>query len=165
MNEILLAAFRHKLWAMKQLINACKERSLDELTRPAGGCGTILATLNHLVIADAGYVASLGAERPEWASYDQETNDLHELLERAGESGALWEQFLQQPIDGAMLAYLDDGTYETHADVVLMQALHHASIHGEQICASLEAMGVQPPDLQPWELADTTGRSRWLTPE
>lgn len=165
MNEILLAAFRHKLWAMKQLIKACQERSLDELTQPAGGYGTILATLNHLVIADAGYVASLGAERPEWASYDKETNDLQELRQRAEASGARWEQLLHRPLDGEMLAYLDDGTYETHADVVLMQALHHASIHGEQICASLEAIGVQPPDLQPWELADTTGRSRWLSTE
>ena len=56
MNEILIDAFRHKLWAMKTLIAACQDRSVDELTRPAAGFGSILATLNHLVLADAGYV-------------------------------------------------------------------------------------------------------------
>ena len=68
MNAILLDAFRHKLWAMKALITACQDRSLDELTRPAAGFGSILATLNHLVLADAGYIASLGGGRADWAS-------------------------------------------------------------------------------------------------
>ena len=163
MNEILLVAFRHKLWAMKKLIAVCRERSVDELTQPATGYGSILATLNHLVLADARYVASLDGGRAEWASDDNETNDLHELSALAEESGARWEQLLQNPIDGETLAYLDNGTYETHADIVFMQPLHHASIHGEQVCASLAAIGVAPPDLQPWELADTTGRSRWLS--
>ena len=165
MNEILIEAFRHKLWAMKTLIAACEDRSVDELTRPAPGFGSILATLNHLVLADAGYVASLGGGRADWASDDNETKDLQELAARAEENGARWERFLQVPVDGERLAFLDDGAYETHAAVVVMQALHHASVHGEQVCACLMALGVEPPDVQPWALADATGRSRWLRPE
>jgi len=165
MNEILIDAFRHKLWAIKTLIAACQDRSVDELTRPAAGFGSILATLNHLVLADAGYVASLGGGRADWASDDNETNDLQELAARAEESGARWERFLQEPVDGERLAFLDDGAYETHAAVVAVQALHHVSVHGEQVCACLTALGVEPPDLQPWALADATGRSRWLRSE
>ena len=165
MNEILIDAFRHKLWAVKTLIAACQDRSVDELTRPGPRFGSILATLNHLVLADAGYVASLGGGRAEWASNDNETNDLLELAARAEESGARWEQFLQEPVDGEQLAFLDDGAYETHVAVVVVQALHHVSAHGEQVCACLKALGVEPPDIQPWELADTTGRSRWLRPQ
>ena len=147
MNEILIEAFRQKDWAMKALIAACEDRSVDELTRPAPGFGSILATLNHLVLADAGYVASLGGGRAVWAVADSETNDLRELAARAEESGARWERFLREPI------------------VVVMQALHHASVHGEQVCKGLEALRVEPPDLQPWAYADATGRSRWLRPE
>ena len=165
MNEILIEAFRHKLWAMKTLIGACQDRSVDELTRPGPRFGSILATLNHLVLADAGYVASLGGGRAAWASDDHETNDLNELVARAEESGARWERFLQGPVDGERLAFLDAGAYETHAAVVVMQALHHVSAHGEQVCASLKALGVEAPDLQPWALADATGRSRWLRPQ
>jgi uncharacterized damage-inducible protein DinB len=165
MNEILIDAFRHKLWAMKTLIAACQDRSVDELTRPAAGFGSILATLNHLVLADAGYVASLGGGRADWASDDNATNDLQELTARAEESAARWERFLQEPVDGEQLAFLDGGAYETHAVVVVVQALHHVSVHGEQVCACLAALGVEPPDLQPWALADATGRSRWLRPE
>jgi len=150
---------------MQALIAACNDRSLDELTRPAPGFGSILATLNHLVSADAGYVASLGGGRAVWAGDDNETNDLRELAARAEENGVRWERFLREPIDGERLAFLDNGTYETHAAVVVMQALHHMSAHGEQVCACLATMGVEPPDLQPWAYADETGRSRWLRPE
>lgn len=165
MNEVLLEAFRQKAWAMKALIAACAERSVDELTRPAVGFGSILATLNHLVSADERYVASIVGDRAFWGVADSETNDLRELAARAEESGARWERFLREPVDGERLALLDDGAYETHAAVVVMQALHHASVHSEQVCASLAAMGVEAPDLQPWAYADATGRSRWLRPE
>ena len=165
MNEILIDAFRHKLWALQTLIAACQGRSVDELTRPAPGFGSILATLNHLVLADAGYVASLGGGRADWASGENETNDLRELSARAEENGARWERFLREPVDGERLSFLDDGAYETHAAVVVMQALHHASVHGEQVCKGLEALGCEAPDLQPWAYADETGRSRWLRPE
>src|ERR1700709_1953261 len=125
MNEILIEAFRQKDWATKTLITACAARPVDELTRPAPGFGSILATLNHLVLADAGYVASLGGGRAVWAS--SETNDLRELAARAGEREAGGGRFLRQPIDGERLAFLDDGAYETHAAVVVMQALHRVS--------------------------------------
>ncbi len=165
MNEILIEAFRHKHWAMKTLIAACQNRPMDELTRPGPRFGSILATLNHIVLADARYLASLGGGRADWSAQENETNDLQALAARAEESGARWERFLQAPMDGERLAYLDDGTYETHAAVVVIQALHHVSAHGEQVCASLKALGVEAPDIQPWELADTTGRSRWVRPE
>lgn len=164
MNEILLEAFRHKLWAMKTIIAACQNLSVDQLTRPAAGFGSILATLNHLVQSDAGYVASLGEDRADWASEGHETEDLQKLIARAEESGVKWEHLLQGPLDGQQVVYLDAGTYETHAAVVVMQALHHVTVHGEQVCASLTALGAEAPDLQPWEFADTTGRSRWIRP-
>ena len=56
MNEILLDAFRHSAWAMKTLIAACESVSAEELGRQALGFGSILATLTHLVLSDAGYL-------------------------------------------------------------------------------------------------------------
>jgi uncharacterized damage-inducible protein DinB len=148
---------------MKTLIAACESVSAEELGRPALGFGSILATLNHLVLSDAGYVASLGGGRPAWL--DREANDLRELLARAEETADRWQRFLREPVDGERVVTLDEGAYETHAAVVVVQALHHVSVHGEQVCASLTALGVEPPDLQPWALADETGRSRWLRPQ
>ncbi len=165
MNEIWIEAFQQKLWATKVLIAACAERSVAELTRSAPGFGSILATLNHLVSTDAASMASLGGDRPAWSMAGSETTDLSELAARAEQTGAKWERYLRQPIDGERLAFLDNGAYETHAAIVIIQALHHVTLHGEQVCAALTAMGFEAPDLQPWAYADETGRSRWLRPE
>lgn len=165
MNELLIEAFRHSAWAKKRLIAACGSLSAEELGRPApGSVGSILATLNHLVITDANYIARLDDGPPAWL--DEETaTDLSKLLMLAEETADRWELFLREPIDGERIVTLDKGAYETHAGVVVVQALHHVSIHGEQVCVSLTALGVEPPDVQPWALADDTGRSRWLRPQ
>jgi uncharacterized damage-inducible protein DinB len=165
MSDVLLDALRHKTWAMKTLIAACEGLSVEELNRPAAGFGSILATLNHLVLADAGYVASLGGGRASWATEDGETEDLRELAARVEESSGRWERFLTDPLDGERLVYLDQGAYETHATVVVVQSLHHVAAHGEQVRAGLKVLGLEPPDVQPWALADATGRSRWVRPE
>lgn len=165
MGDLLVDAFRHKAWALKTLIAACEGLSVEELNRPGPVVGSILATLNHLVLSDAGYVASLGAGRASWATPGGETDDLIELAARAEESSGRWERLIADRPDGERLVYLDDGAYETHASVVIMQALHHVAAHGEQVRAGLKALGHEPPDVQPWALADATGRSRWLRPE
>jgi uncharacterized damage-inducible protein DinB len=165
MSEVLVDAFRHKAWALKTLIAACEGLSAEELSRPAGAVGSILATLNHLVLSDAGYVASLGGGRASWARAGGETDDLRELAARVEETNGRWELLITDRLDGERLVYLDDGAYETHASVVVVQALHHVAAHGEQVRAGLKMLGLKPPDVQPWELADTTGRSRWLRPQ
>jgi uncharacterized damage-inducible protein DinB len=81
------------------------------------------------------------------------------------EAEALWMDFLSVPDNAVRAVFLDDGTYETHAAVVTAQALYHGSAHREQICAILRDFGLDPPELQPWDFADATGRSRWIKPE
>ena len=162
MNEILLDAFSHSAWAKKRLIAACASLSADEVERPVpGSVGSIRTTLNHLVIADARYIARLDGGPPPWLD-EEAANDLRELEKLAEETAERWQRFLSEPVDGERIVTLDDGAYETHASVVIVQALHHVSIHGEQVCASFTALDIEPPDVQPWALADDTGRSRWL---
>lgn len=161
MNEVLREAFRHSAWATKTLIAACKAVSVEQLHRPARGFGSILATLNHVVLSDAGYAAILTGLRPAWATDDSETDDLDRALARVDETERLWEELLAEPLDAERLLVLDEGEYECRAAVVFAQALHHASAHREQVRAALAGLGVQPPDVQPWEYAVEVGRARW----
>ena len=161
MNEILHEAFRHSAWATKTLIAACRDFSIEQLKRPACGFGSILATLNHIVLSDAGYAAILTGVRPTWATDGNETNDLDQLEGRAEETGRIWEHLLGEPVHAERLLILDAGEYECYAAVVVAQALHHANAHREQVRAGLADLGVQPPDLQPWAYAVETGRAHW----
>jgi uncharacterized damage-inducible protein DinB len=161
MNEIVGEVFRHGVWATKTLIATCRDLSIEPLKRPVRGFGSILATLNHVVLSDAGYAASLTGVRPAWATDGNETDDLDQLEARAEETARLWEQLLGEPLDAERLLILDAGEYECYAAVVVAQALHHAGAHREQIRAGLADLGVQPPDLQPWAYAVETGRAHW----
>jgi uncharacterized damage-inducible protein DinB len=161
MNEVLQEAFRHGAWASSTLIAACRGVSADQLRRPARGFGSLLATLNHVVLADAGYAAILTGMRPAWATRGGETDDLDQLEARVHETARLWDRFLGEPFDAGRLLLLDEGTYECPAAVVVAQALHHGHAHREQVRAGIAELGVRPPDLQPWAYADATGRARW----
>lgn len=161
MNEFLLEAFRHSAWATKTLIAACRDLSSEQRKCPARGFGSILATLNHVVLSDAGYAAILTGMRPAWASDGNETDDLDRVEARVDETARLWERLLAEPLDAEHLLVLEEGTYECRPAVVVAQALQHANAHREQIRAGLADLGIQPPDVQPWAYADATGRARW----
>jgi len=163
-NEALLDAFRHFSWATEQLLASCRGLSQERLTSPAtGSFGGILATFNHLVVAHGGYLRGLAGTAPAWALADDESTDLDGLEARVEETARLWEEFLSEPLDAERVIILDEGTYEALACVMITQALHHGSVHREQICAILTGFGMEPPDIQAWAYGEATGRARERT--
>ena len=168
-NATLKEGFRHHAWATRELLAFCARLGLEQLSQPrkaplAGVHGSILETFDHIVCSDGGYLGALTGHRPPWAHERCLSADLGELAPRVDEAEALWMDFLSLPDAGRRKVFLDDGTYETQAAIVTAQALHHGSAHREQICAILRDFGLEPPDVQPWDFADATGRSRWIKP-
>jgi uncharacterized damage-inducible protein DinB len=169
-NATLKEGFRHHAWATRELLSFCAQLRPEQLSQPrpaplAGDHGSILETFDHIVCSDGGYLGALTGHRPAWAHERGLSSDLGELAPRVDEAEALWMGFLSLPDDAARKVFLDAGTYETHAAIVTAQALHHGSAHREQICAILRDFGLDPPEVQPWDFADATGRSRWIKPE
>jgi uncharacterized damage-inducible protein DinB len=169
-NATLKEGFRHHAWATRKLLEFCAQLRPEQLSQPrpsplAGDHGSILETFDHIVCTDGGYLGALTGRRPAWAHERGLSSDLGELAPWVGEAEALWLDFLALPDDAARKVFLDAGTYETDASIVTAQALHHGSAHREQICAILRDFGLDPPEVQPWDFADATGRSRWITPE
>ena len=169
-NATLKEAFRHHAWATRKLLEFCAQLTPEQRSQPpptplAGDHGSILETFDHIVCSDGGYLGSLTGHRLSWAHERGLNADIGELAAWVDEAEALWMGFLSLADNGARKVLLDAGTYETHAAIVTIQALHHGSAHREQICAILRDFGLEPPDMQPWEFADTTGRSRWIKAE
>ena len=168
-NATLKEAFRHHAWATRELLAFCAQLRPEQLSQPrptplAGDHGSILETFDHIVCTDGGYLGALTGHRPGWAHERGLSSDLGELAPRVDETESLWMGFLSLPDDAVRRVLLDDGTYETHAAIVTAQALHHGSAHREQICAILRDLGLEAPEVQPWDFADATGRSRWIKP-
>ena len=165
MNEILEEAFRHSAWATRTLVAACRGLSREQLDRPGRSFGSVLATLHHVVESDAGYAAIFTGVQPAWAAEGKEAGDLDQVEARSEETAHVWARLLAEPFDADRVLLLDGGTYECRAALVVVQALHHAAAHREQVRAALPELGIKPPDLQPWAYADATGRSRWRRKE
>ncbi len=166
MNDVLLDAFRHNSWATKQLLAVCRNLSEEHLTAGVpSSFGSIVATLNHVIRSDAGYLRSLAGTAPTWLLDRAETADFDQLHQRVEETERNWERFLTEPLDAERVLILDHGTYETYAGVLIAQALHHGNAHREQICAMLTGFGVEPPDIQAWAYAHAMGRGRERRPE
>ena len=168
-NATLKEAFRHQAWATRELLAFCAQLRPEQLSQPrptplAGDRGSILETFDHIVCTDGGYLGALTGHRLGWAHERGLSSVLGELAPRVDETESLWMGFLSLPDDAVRRVLLDDGTYETHAAIVTAQALHHGSAHREQICAILRDLGLEAPEVQPWDFADATGRSRWIKP-
>jgi len=159
LNGVVLDAFRHNAWASKRLIDFCRQLSSAQLTAPGiASYGSILETFNPYVGGDAGYLRGLTGTAPDWLR--EEAAHLDELERRVDETHAGWEQLLAEPFDPERVLILDDGEYECRAGIEVAQALHHANVHREQICAVITGFGMEPPGLGVWDYADDIGRGR-----
>ena len=157
-TSTLVDAFAHSAWANLVLLDACRVLTDDQLRSTAPGFGSILATFEHLLSSDVGYASCMGSPRVAWSEDELAVADLDELASRAEIAAQRWQELLSG-LDAERVLLLDDGRYEVRAGVVIAQALHHGSIHRGQVSAALTALGVEPPDIQPWAYADDTGIS------
>ena len=165
MNDTFRFLCRHHVWASKALLERCRTLGPEQLAAPAvAAYGSIIETLRHLVMSDAGYLRALGGPEAPWLGDGAtEDGDLDELGRRLDETAQRWDAHLAaEDLDPDRVCVLDEGTYECPAGIVMAQVLHHGSLHREQVCAMLTALGVEPPDLQPWAFADENGISTFL---
>ena len=161
MDEYLLEAFRHHAWANRELIEFCRRLSPAQLEATAPATyGTILATLNHVVLSDGAYLPRKRGIRPAWVGEEEGELGLDVLAARAEELAPIWEAYLADPLDFQDKLSLDAGAYEAQASVPVVQALHHGNVHRENVCTILTSLGIEPPDLQAWTWAEATGRAR-----
>ena len=164
MNDSLRDLFDHHVWATRALIEACRVLSDEQLTSPGvAAFGTISETLNHFVGSDAHYLRHLGGEPPAWIEVHTDVG-LDDLARRVDDMTTAWATFLAAGEFDAQRELVlpeDEGVYRTHAGIVLAQVFMHGTLHREQVCSMLTSLGIDPPDLQPWAYADTTGLGRF----
>ena len=161
-------AFRAHSWATRRLLEFCQELTPEQMAagRNDATGWSVLETFSHLVSADGYYVGSLdgsGRPVPKWNEPDEPAWSTDALVERSARLSGLWETYLKTGDDAERLVMLDEGTFECRAGVIVAHALHHGDLHREQICSILRRIGLEPPDLQPWEYAIDKGRARFVS--
>lgn len=159
-------AFRAHSWANRRLLDFCKDLDAEQIAaRSRVTKWSVLETFTHIVSADGYYLGSLigqGRIVPAWNEDEDPAWSIDDLLGRAAQVSARWDDYLKTNDNSARLLVIDNGTFECDAGVLVAQALHHGDLHREQICEIARELGLEPPDLQPWEYATDTGRARFL---
>lgn len=159
-------AFRHHVWATRQLIDTCGSLTDSQLNATtAGTFGSIIDTLRHLVGADAAYLFALTGGQV--TSVDDSAMDLDDLRSVMNTNAAAWDSLVDQDLDPGeiVVRYRDDGS-EGHAPrgIRMAQALHHGTDHRSQVCTILTVLGIEPPLIDVWDYAEQEGRLSEVPP-
>ena len=147
--------FQYNLWANLCLLEACASLSDAQLDATTTGTfGSVRETLMHLFAAEEGYVRHFTGTTPtpplkELTAFP----GFDELRRRAERSGKKLISIAEQG-DLNQIFYLDGGTYEAPAIVVLIQAINHAIDHRSQIATLLSQQEIEPPALDGWSYND-----------
>lgn len=147
--------FKYNLWANLHLLDACAQLSDAQLDATmAGTFGSVRETLMHLLASEEGYVGAITGTSPTPRLKDLTTfPGFDELRQRAERSGKKLITIAEQR-DLSQTLYLDEGTYEALAIVVVIQAINHTIDHRSQIATLLSQQGIEPPCLDAWGYND-----------
>jgi uncharacterized damage-inducible protein DinB len=108
----------------------------------------------HLFASEEGYVRSFTGTSPNPRLEELITfPGFDELQRRAKRSGEELITVAEQE-ELSRILYLDGGTYEAPAIVVVIQAINHAIDHRSQISTLLSQQDIEPPDLDAWAYND-----------
>ena len=163
-DQTLLRAVRHNIWANLELLAFCAKLPAEQLAwTTAGTYGTLHRTLHHIVGAEHGYLYALTGERPPIETERggrAMTSDwqapIDELIARARSNGERIERVLDAGFDPARMIRRPRGN-EAAAAIIAAQFIHHGSDHRAHIGTILGANGVEPPSLDVWAYGHSTG--------
>jgi uncharacterized damage-inducible protein DinB len=159
----LAEPLRHNAWATMHLLETCRSLTVEQLaTAMPGTFGSILATLQHIVGAEAFYQFLVTGHWPAWRWPADQPPDLPTLEAASRESASFWEAFAAQPYDPDRRVVVHDSrasqTYDVALGVIVAQVLDHGTDHRSQVATILTSLGVVPPRLDGWAYGRARGR-------
>lgn len=163
MNDGLIDALRHNAWAMREVLQLCRDLTEAQLgTTVPGTYGSITVTLWHTVFSEAGYCVRLTGQELRANRRADGSPGLDQLADHIDNLASRWDTFLAHPFDAEqtfVVNWHDGIDRDVPAGIFLAQALHHGNEHRAQICTILSSIGVTPPALGLWDYAEATNRA------
>ncbi len=159
-DATLLRAMRHNSWANQELLAFCAKMPPAQLEWTAAGVyGTIHATLQHILGAEAGYLHSLtGGELPPGGRLPETLVSLGRLTDLAKSNAGRIEKVLATEKDPDRKITRPSGAI-VPATVIVTQFIHHGSDHRAHVGSILGANGLAGPNLDAWAFGRAIGVS------
>jgi uncharacterized damage-inducible protein DinB len=152
-ETLLLRGAGHHLWATQKLLEHSASLGDEQLELDAPGTyGSIVATLNHLVSTDRGYLSRLkraGLMEPLENATVATLRDVWDGQQEA------WRAYFNSHPDYESTVECSDGWYPGW--VLVAQAIHHGNDHRTHVGTVLLAHELQLPELDVWAYAEAEG--------
>ena len=173
-ENYLVRLFEFNNWANRQIIEACKTLSDEQLDAPPTSVtyGSIRQTLVHLVAAQQRYLdhltlpleVRLKKVSPDMAgtAIASEVFNVKEVADSTGEAFLALvrgETNLFQPTQ-----ITTPDSYIVEPWVLMVQVIEHGVEHREQISSMLTALGITPPEMDGWHYGESQGALTQITP-
>lgn len=160
MATTLAELYKHNLWANLLSLEACANLTGEQLaTTVLGTYGNIRDTLVHLAGAEERYVTAL-KNQPRPPAREHEPfpgfEELRALLTKSGED-LIEIANTAQPTDILRGKNRNGEPFEMPGNVLLIQAINHATEHRAHINLILTHLGLTSPNLDGWAYADAHG--------
>ena len=162
--NVLHEFLTHNTMMNERLLEACAALTHEQLAASVEGTyGSIGATLVHIVQGQDSYAHRyFGEERPPRLEEDPFPG-FDVLRERMAMTNRMLEGAVAHAGDGRKVTVTGDdpeGTWEMEGDLLLVQAVNHATEHRSQIATILTQLGVEPPDMSGWRFFFDGGHMR-----
>jgi uncharacterized damage-inducible protein DinB len=151
-ERTLLEFIRYNNWANRQVLQACRELSEEQLAIGIPGAyGTIRETLGHILRAESWYVELLTGTRPQPPFDWQDGPDMEKMIEYHEQVASALEATAKGVDPGKVVREEDEGQeYFYQALAVYIQIINHGIEHRTNITTILNQGLSKPPDVDGW---------------
>ena len=151
-DSFLVELIRYNNWANAQVFALCQKVDPQHLRATGtGSYGPIIATIGHIVWAEADYVNRLTGSGPQPPAHLQEQGTFAELIAFSEVvAAALLDAAQRIPLDDIVHEEEDGNTIEYKARLLFLQAIHHGIEHRTNITTILNGLGVAIPEVDGW---------------
>ena len=151
-ESTLIELIRYNNWANAQVLAACQKLTEEQLTAAAPGTyGSIIATLWHMILAEADYIGRLTGSGPQPPSGWRDQPTLTSLSAFAEQVAvALLDTIQRVPPDHMVHEEEDGNSIDYKAQLLFIQVINHGIEHRTNITTILSGLGLPAPEVDGW---------------
>jgi uncharacterized damage-inducible protein DinB len=160
-TSFLKGIFRHNTWANQKLLDFCAGLTAEQRAASAVGTyGPIQNTLGHMIYAEVDYVGRATGKTPPLPIPTDRLLPFETMKDIVRWTG---DQFEQLAVNARAENIVREDFPDEHAACeyplasMLVQAINHSTEHRAHVATVITQLGLQPPDMQPWEWMVETG--------